>query len=97
MRFKIPSRFDLGPHIIKTKHVDKCTGCDENIVGLAIYQKNLIELKTGTYDKNYQDFVYFHEVFHHILEHTGYSKLNADESFVDRVSASWLQFVKTME
>jgi len=97
MKFKIPSQFQLGPHHIKVKEVDICTGCDGNTVGLTRYAQNMIELKTGKWDRDYKEFVFFHEVMHHVLTHTGYAKLSVDEAFCDRVGAALLQVIKTME
>jgi len=97
MKFKIPQQFQIGPHHIKVKHVDVCTGCDSNTVGLARYAQNTIELKTGKVDRDYKEFVFFHEVMHHVLTHIGYTKLSTDEAFCDRIAGAILQVIKTME
>lgn len=97
MRYHNVKRFELGPHHIKVKTVKTCTGCDENVDGLAVLNKNLIEIKQSEYSPEYKEFLIFHEAFHHILSYTGYPELDSDEIFVDRVSAAWLQVIKTME
>jgi len=65
---------------------------------LALYSKGLVELKETIFsNKEYADFVFFHELVHHTLNHLAYEKLARDETFVDRVADALLQAINTME
>lgn len=98
MKFKIPTTFELGGRTIIVKDVKKCMGCDENVDGQAIYAKGIIELKdTMKSCKEYREFVFFHELVHHIFNHLAYDKLAKNESLVDGFADSLQQVIKTME
>lgn len=99
MKFKIPSRFDLGGLTITIKNVKKCTGDDqEDTEGLTIYTRSLIELAE---DENattqYKEQTFCHEWVHCMLDHIGYDDLDKDEVFVRRLSTALYQSIKTME
>ncbi|MFA5380196.1 MAG: hypothetical protein WC455_30825 [Dehalococcoidia bacterium] len=98
MKFKIPQQFKLGSRTIKVKTVKKCQDSDDKVDGQAIYAKGLVELKETIFpNQEYADFVFFHELTHHILNHLAYEKLARDETFVDRFADALLQAIKTME
>jgi hypothetical protein len=98
MRFSIPDYFELGGRKIVVKYVKQCSNCEDHVDGQAVYAKGLIELKETTkVNKDYRDFVFFHELVHHIFNHTAYDKLAKDEALVDRFASALYQAIKTME
>jgi len=98
MKFKIPSQFSLGCRSIKVVSVAKCSGCDDNVDGQAVYSRGVIELKDTTKSsKEYRDFVFFHELVHHIFNFLAYDKLAKDEALTDRFADALYQVIKTME
>lgn len=98
MKFKIPLQFNLGCRTIKVISVSKCSGCDDQVDGQAVYARGVIELKDTTkLDKEYRYFVFFHELVHHIFNFLAYDKLAKDEALADRFADALYQAIKTME
>jgi len=95
MNFRIPSNFMLGGRKITVKHADVIDG-DLTIDGQAIYSAQEIVLQNG-HKKEYIEFVFFHELTHHILDQMGERKLRGDERFINLFSTFLHQAIKTME
>jgi hypothetical protein len=98
MKFKVPERFELGGRTIIVRDVLRCSNCENDVDGQAVYAKGIIELKETTKsNREYREFVFFHELFHHLLNHLAYDKLAKDENLVDRLADALQQAIKTME
>lgn len=95
MNFKIPKKLSLGGREIEVKLVDVISK-DLSIDGQARYAEQDILLQKGN-KKEYTDFVFFHELTHHILDQMGERKLRGDERFVNLFATFLHQAVKTME
>jgi hypothetical protein len=93
MSFKVPCAFSLGGSRItveEKEQVDNDPSCD----GLAIYGKLLVQLRSGL-SGDYRDYVFLHEMVHHILNQMQ-SKKN-EEVFVCQFATFLHQALKTME
>ena len=94
MEFKIPKKFTLAGQDIKicfTDIIKEEPGTD----GLACYNENAIYL-TKRNSGGYQNWVFFHELTHHILNQMGEAELRSNEKFVDVFSTFLYQAIKTM-
>jgi len=93
--FIIPKTLCLGGQKISIKEsglIGNDTSCD----GMAIYQDQLIEISKNI-KGDYKEFVFFHELTHHILNQMGEVKLRSDEKFVNQFAAFLHQAIKTMK
>lgn len=98
MKFKIPKQFDLIGRTIKVRNVERCMDCDSSVDGQAIYSNGIIELKISRDQcEEYKEFVFFHELVHHLLNAIAYDKLTKDETFTDRLAGVLYQAIKTMK
>jgi Zn-dependent peptidase ImmA (M78 family) len=95
MLFEIPKKLTLGAQTIDVKLVDLVSGTT-GLDGEARYSNQSIEIRKGM-KKEYSEFVFFHELVHHILSQTGDDALRTDEKFVNRFSTFLHQAIKTMK
>jgi len=93
--FTIPKTFNLGGQKITVKTV-KQIGNYNTCDGMATYNKQLIEL-LSTNEGDYKEFVFFHELVHHILNQCGEDKLRVNEKFVNQFATFLHQAIKTMK
>jgi hypothetical protein len=98
MTFQIPSKFQLGGSTIEVAMVDQITGEGRDIDGMAMYAKRRIELKNDPEStKQYKEWVFFHEVVHHIFNAIGESDMMQNEKLVDQIALLLHQAIVTME
>ena len=95
MQFNIPKSFVLGAQKIDVKYKEFPNG-NSNADGFAGYSEQVVELKTNM-KNDYMEFVFFHELVHHILNQTGDEELRIDEKFVNRFATFLHQAIKTMK
>ena len=98
MQFTIPKQLQLGGTTILVKNVDKCSETTNETDGQALYGKSLIELKKSyEWSQDYKDWVFFHELVHHIFYHMCEDDLRKNENIVSRFATFLQQAIKTME
>lgn len=92
---KIPKSFDLMGHTYKVRQVKKVD--KEDSCGEYISEKKVLRLKKvqKDYPQSMLEETYFHELLHAVLEECEYTKLSADEKFVERVGRALHQVIKT--
>lgn len=94
MEFQIPKTFELGGQTISIEFKDMIANTP-GMDGQASYGEQLIELKNGM-KPEYTQFVFFHELVHHILSQMGEDKLRGTEKFVNEFATFLHQAIKTM-
>lgn len=98
MDFKIPAKFQLGGSTITVDMVKQVTGEGSAVDGMAIYAKRKIELRQDTdVPVEYTEFVFFHELLHHIFDAMGENKMRENEKLVNQMALLLHQSIKTME
>ena len=93
--FKIPKSLVLGGQKIKVTRPKEIAG-DKYCDGMATYQKQLIEVLRGI-DGEYAEFVFIHELVHHILNQMSEERLRGNEKFVNQFATFLHQALKTMK
>ena len=94
----IPSKFQLGGTTITVEYVDKCSESSSDTDGQALYTKSKIELKkSDECSQDYKEFVFYHELVHHIFYAMSEDDLRKNESIVNRFATLLQQFINTME
>jgi hypothetical protein len=97
MDFKIPKQLYLGAQKINVNKVKQITGEEKNILGFAFYSEGKIELKDDPDCSNdYKEYIFFHELTHHILNQMQEEKLRQDEKFISRFAILLHQAIRTM-
>ena len=98
MKFSIPKKFKLGAITIAVNKVKKITDQTIDCDGMAFYDKSLIELKDNEESSNdYKEYVFFHELVHHIFNVIEEDSLRIDEKIVSRFAIFLHQAIRTME
>lgn len=98
MDFKIPKQLYLGAQKITVKKVKQITGEGNDFVGFTFYPQCRIEIKDDDEcSDEYKEYVFFHELTHHILNQMQEEKLRQDEKFVSRFGILLHQAIKTMK
>ena len=90
---RIPKSFMLGGQKI-TVEEKKIIDGNPDVDGMAIYNQQKIQLLTGT-KGDYREFVFTHELVHHILNQMGEIKLRKNERFVNLFATFLHQATKT--
>lgn len=98
MNFKIPKKFQLGGITINVEKVKQISGEGNNVDGKALYANSKIELKEDKeYSNEYKEFVFFHELVHHIFNSLEEYELRKNEKIVSQFATFLHQAIKTME
>ena len=98
MKFRIPSKLQLGATTINVVKVDKCSDTTTDTDGQAFYGKSLIELKKDdTFSDDYKEWVFFHELVHHIFNSMEELELRKNEKLVGQFATFMQQAIRTME
>jgi len=101
MKFTIPTSLQLGGMTIEVQHVDKCRDNSIDVDGQARYADGIIEIKkgneTGKFTEQYKQYIFFHELVHHILNSISEEDLRHNEKFVSQFATMLYQAIKTME
>lgn len=98
MKFNIPSKFNLGGSVINIEKVKQITGMGDDCDGMAFYAKSKIELKEdATFSDDYKEYVFFHELVHHIFSAMEENDLRKNEKIVSQFATFLHQSIKTME
>ncbi len=97
MDFKIPKQLYLGAQKIVIENVDRITDGEKDFIGFAFYTEGKIEIKKDkSCSKDYKDYLFFHELVHHILYQIQEEKLSQDEKFISRFAILLHQAIITM-
>lgn len=98
MTFQIPSKFKLGGSTIDVAFVDQITGEGSDVDGMAMYARRRIEIKNDSGStQEYKEWVFFHELVHHVFNALGENELKSNEKIVDQVALLLHQAIVTME
>jgi len=98
IQLKIPSKFQLGGSTITVEKVKQVTGESSGYDGMAFYARGKIELKEDeTCSNDYNEYMFFHELVHHIFNAMGEKELKNDEKIVSQFATFLHQAIKTME
>lgn len=98
MKFQIPSKLQLGVITINVIKVEKCIDSTSDTDGQAHYAKSLIEVKDDkTYSDDYKEWVFFHELVHHIFNSMEELELRKNEKLVGQFATFLQQAIRTME
>jgi len=98
IQLKIPSKFQLGGSTITVDKVKQITGEGLECDGMAFYCKSKIELKEDeTFSNDYKEWVFFHELVHHIFGAMDETELRKNEKIVSQFATFLHQAIKTME
>jgi len=92
---RIPKTFMLGGQTITVETKDKIDN-NPDIDGQAMYSAGKI-LILSKLKGDYRDFVFIHELIHHILNSMNEDKLKKNEKFVDLFATFLHQYMKTAE
>jgi len=90
---RIPKTFMLGGQTITVEAKDRIDN-DTDIDGQAIYAEQKIKMLTKL-KGDYRDFVFTHELVHHILDKMGERELRGNEKFVNLFATFLHQYMKT--
>lgn len=90
---RIPKTFMLGGQTITVETKDKIDN-NPDIDGQAMYSAGKI-LILSKLKGDYRDFVFIHELIHHILNSMNEDKLKKNEKFVDLFATFLHQYMKT--
>ncbi len=105
---RIPESFQCLGHTVEVRLVDNqelmkqnekqgvTLGLDESLYGLYDHAEKIIYLSTEQSQSSLEQ-IWFHELVHCILEHTGNSDLSDDETFVDLTAEVLYQILKTLK
>jgi len=98
MIFSIPSKLQLGGQTIVVEKVKQITGEGTECDGMAFYCKNKIELKQDDgYSADYKEWVFFHELVHHIFNAMAEDDMRKNEKIVNQFATFLQQAIRTME
>lgn len=102
MKHKKYKSFNLGPHKIKIRYVKNLVGDDNKpLYGLIDFSANTILICTHfnnvAISQDVIDHSLSHEIMHCIMNYLNMHELNANEVFVDTVSGSVLNVIKTLK
>lgn len=98
MNFSIPGKFYLGGSKIDVVFVEQVSGEGKDIDGMAMYSKSRIEIKNDKeYSDSYKEWVFFHELIHHVFNSIGEDEMKHNEKLVDQVALLLHQAFTTME
>jgi len=98
MIFIIPKSLQLGGMTITVDKVKQITGEGLECDGMAFYARSKIELKEDeTFSSDYKEWVFFHELVHHIFGAMDESELRKNEKIVSQFATFLHQAIKTME
>lgn len=95
MTFKIPKSFQLGGQVIKVRTVDKMPDGNPTIDGLACYSEQEVLLNKRNQGE-YAEYVFFHELVHHIYNQMGDDSSRSDEKNVSQFATFLHQAIKSM-
>ena len=98
MHFNIPKKFQLGGITINVNKVEKITDQTNECDGMAFYAKSLIEIRDDKdFSNDYKEYVFFHELVHHIFGSMEENDLRKDEKIVSQFATFLHQAIRTME
>jgi len=92
METHIPKTFTIFTDKYTVKEYKKVD--NEDSMGEHDYMKKTIKIKKDM-PLEQKERVYYHELFHCMLEQLGYDKLSSDEKFVDQMGSVLYQVLKT--
>jgi hypothetical protein len=98
MKFVLPKRVDVGGDSIKVSLVDTCKGYDNSTDGNALFTESKIEIRSDKGNSiDYTNYIFFHELTHHILNAMGEDRLKVNEKFVTAFGKYLYQAIKSMK
>ena len=90
---RIPKTFMLGGQTITVETKDKIDN-NPDIDGQAMYSAGKIQILSKL-KGDYRDFVFTHELIHHVLNSMNEDKLKKNEKFVNLFATFLHQYMKT--
>jgi hypothetical protein len=98
MKFDIPKKLQLGGININIEHVDKCFESGKETDGQALYAQSKIELlKSKEFSDDYKEWVFWHELIHHIFNAMAEDELRKNEKIISQIATFLQQAIRTME
>lgn len=92
---KIPKSFQLAGQTINVYMVENITKQTEDVDGMAFYPECKIEIKNNKSTNDYKEYVFYHELMHHIFNQIGDVELRTNEKLVSQIATFLHQAIKS--